>query len=352
MIKKLSNFWAKSEEELNQLNDAANDEGNEDSSAIDQTLPAETRKAKKNLFNLLQKYHYGEIKKEALTGHLRVGFNLLNCCSPDEQDKILRTILEVELGMKTDKPLIDDEYDIFYDMVSHIYHKRQEKVHNLLKKAAPKIYNQDLEISKETIDFITSITDSQLELIKEMFRYVINNSIFRYENIENDFRAQNFNQTGSDNIKFLGKIFYNQDSIGGKTLILKPLEALDINGVLIWKVLIPEIIIGEQPFTEETLTQYLSDDNNRDNFQAFLDKYPYKIIVLNLDGIKFYITKQPTEEGFVTLEVSCFTILTDVGVELYALLKDEIGKYPEHYLPSVVGDEQYNSFGLKFALTA
>ena len=318
--------------------------GKEVAATISSNLPANIQENRKILFDLITKYNNKELTKDAIIGNLRTGFILLSCATKDEQDEIMKCILDVELDIKKDYKITNDEYGIYHKIISYIHNNRQEKIKALLKKAAQKVSDEKFSISKETIDFITSITDSQLEVIHEMFRYVVGNGILKYKGIENDFKAKNFHQSGSDNIKFLGRIFDNQYAVGGKSYTLKR-EAVNIHGNLIWKDMLPTIII---PFTEESLKEHLNDEQNKKDFAEFLKNLLFKRLVLIQGKAKFYITKQPTSVGEIQLNIACFVILTDMGFELYSLLKDEIKEYPDGYLQSVVDDEQYKSFGLMF----
>jgi len=325
----------------------AKDIGKEVAVTISSNLPANIQENKKILFDLITRYHNGELTKDAIIGNLRTGFILLSCATKDEQDEIMKCVLDVELDIKKDDKITNDEYDIYHEIISYIHNNRQEKIKALLKKAAQKVSNEKFSISKETIDFITSITDQKLEVILEMFRYVVGNGILKYKDIANDFKAKNFNQYGSDNIKFLGRIFYNQDAVGGKSYSPK-MEAVNIHDNLIWKYIIPTIRLKNIPATEEFLKEHLNDEQNRKDFAEFLKNLPVKGMVLNQEKVKFYITKQPTSAGEIQLDIACFVILTDMGVELYSLLKDEIKEYPDGYLQSVIDEEQGKTFGLTF----
>ena len=324
----------------------AKDLGKEVAVAISSNSPANIQENKKTLFELITQYYKGELSKEAIIGNLRTGFILLSCATKDEQDEVMKCILDTELDIKKDR-ITNDEYDTYHKIISYIHNNRQEKIKALLRKAAQRVGDEQLPISKETVDFIISITDSQLEVIQEMFRYVVGNGVLKYKDITSDFGVRNFNQSGSDNIKFLGKIFYNQDVVGGKSYSIK-VEAVSIEGILIWKCLIPTIRLNNIPVTEESLKKYLEVEQNRKGFVEYLEKLPIKIEVFNKGKVKFYISKQPTSAGEIKLDINCFTILTDVGVELYSLLEDEIRDYPDGYLQSVVDSEQYKAFGLKF----
>jgi len=112
---------------------------------------------------------------------------------------------------------------------------------------------------------------------------------------------------------------------------------------LIWKYLIPTITLKGTPATEESLEDHLNNDKNRQDFDVFLKNLPVKGMILDQEKAKFYITKQPTSEGEIQIDIACFAILTDMGAELYSLLKDEVKEYPDGYPQSVVDDEQYKN---------
>jgi len=95
----------------------------------------------------------------------------------------------------------------------------------------------------------------------------------------------------------------------------------------------------------------LSIEQNKNEFKKFLENFSFEYTVLNKEKIKFHITKQPTSTGIIELNMGCLAILTDVGVEMYSLLKDEIENYPTDYLEAVAKDEQYKNFGLVYETT-
>jgi hypothetical protein len=250
------------------------------------------------------------------------------------------------LDIKKDSDFTNEEYEIYKEIINYIHSNRQKEVKILLKKAAQKINNQELSISKETIDFITSITDEKLETLKKIFRYVVGNGILKYKDITQDFMKMEFCEPGTDNIKFLGRIFVNQDAVDGKAYN-KKIEAIGIENIFIWK---DSIILNGKTSTEEDLKNYLSNEENKNGFQKFLEN-DFKWTVLNKEKIKFHITKQPTSTGIIELNMGCLAILTGVGVEMYSLLKDEIENYPTDYLEAVAKDEQYKNFGLVYETT-
>ncbi len=346
MLKKIK-FWRKKNKPAI---DEAKDAGKEVAIFVSTSSPQNIQENRKIFLQKYQEYLDGKISQDVMIKASKMLFIVLSSFTNAEQDEITKCIMDVELGIKKEEPFTADEYDIYHEIISYIHDKRQEKIKTLLKKAAQKISDKKLSISKETIDFIASITDSQLVVIQEIFRYVVGNGILKYKNIANDFRTKNFNQSGSDNIKFLGKIFYNQDAVGGKSYTPK-VEAVKIHDILIWKYIVPTIILKGIPATEESLKEHLSDEKNRKDFHVFLKTLPVKGRILDQEKAKFYITKQPTSEGKISIDISCFVILTDMGAELYSLLRDEIKDYPDHYLKSVVDDEQYKNFGLMFEVS-
>ena len=48
--------------------------------------------------------------------------------------------------------------------------------------------------------------------------------------------------------------------------------------------------------------------------------------------------------------MKCFAILTEIGVEMYSLLEDEIESYPIEYLDAIINDEKYKDFGLIYEI--
>ncbi len=343
MIQKMA-FWRKnSKTEIEEVKDTAK----EVCTTVAGNLPANIHENRKRLFEEIAQYNRGQISKEAIQGTLRAGFILLNCVTKDEQDEIMKCLLDVELEIKKNDEFTADQYDIYSEIISCLHSNRQEKIKALLKKVAQKINDQNLQISKGTIDFIISLTDSELEIIKELFRYTVGYGILNYENIANDFRTKKFTQPGSDNIKFLGRVFYNQDAIGGKAYTHE-LEAVTINDFTLWKIVIPSLKLNTDPATEVTLSEYLSNEQNKKEFAEFLEKNPQRIQILGNERIKLYVTKQPTSQGKHIVSLKCFAILTDLGVELRTLLENEIGKYPEDYLRSVTNEEAYKNFGLTY----
>lgn len=188
-----------------------------------------------------------------------------------------------------------------------------------------------------------------METLKKIFRYVVGNGILKYKDIEQDFMKMGFCQPRSDNIKFLWRIFVNQDAVGGKAYNNK-FEAVEIvENIFIWKDLFL-LILNKRTTTEEDLKNYLSIEENKNEFQKFLEN-DFKYKIFKQEKIRFYITKQPTHAGSLEINIECFVILTEVGVEMYCLLKDEIENYPTDYLEAIVNDERYKNFGLVYKTT-
>ena len=143
---------------------------------ISSNIPAEQQKNTRALYKTvtqqMDKYRSGEITQPEFRQDIILGLKFLECFDNTRQEEILRWALEIEADVKKDSNFTNDEYDIYSEIVSYLLNKRQEKIKILLKKAAQKINNQELPISKRTIDFITSITDEELEILKKIFRYV------------------------------------------------------------------------------------------------------------------------------------------------------------------------------------
>jgi len=307
-------------------------------------LPDNIQKNREKISDFIVQYYQGTIEEQNLEPALKTLFILHPSLTEKDKEDILKINMEVFLDIKKDSDFTNDEFDIYREIINYIHNNRQREVKILLKKAAKKINNQELSISKETIDFITSITDEKLETLKEIFRYVVGNGILKYKDIEQDFMKMEFCQPGTDNIKF-GRIFVNQDAVG--KAYNNKIEAIRIENIFIWK---DSIILNGKTATEEDLKNYLSKEENKNRFQKFLEN-DFKYTLLNKEKIKFHITKQPTSTGIIELNMGCLAILTEVGVEMYSLLKDEIENYPTDYLEAVAKDEQYKNFGLVYETT-
>jgi hypothetical protein len=344
-MKWLKKFREENKGKIQELKDTSK----EISTTLASNMPEYIQENRNKLFDIIEKYHKGELTKEEVKPTLKAGFILLNCATEEEQEKILRTCIDVDLDIKKDSDFTNEEYEIYKEIINYIHSNRQKEVKILLKKAAQKINNQELSISKETIDFITSITDEKLETLKKIFRYVVGNGILKYKDITQDFMKMEFCQPGTDNIKFLGRIFVNQDVVG--KFYKNKVEAIAIEGIHIWRDLLRIIIVNGTSFNEETLKTYLSIEQNKNEFKKFLENFSFEYTVLNKEKIKFHITKQPTSTGIIELNMGCLAILTDVGVEMYSLLKDEIENYPTDYLEAVAKDERYRRFGLVYETT-
>lgn len=210
-MKWLKKFKNKNKEAIQEVKDTSK----EISTAVTSNVPQYIQENRNKLFDTILKYHKGEITREAIKPILKAGFIILNCLTPEEQEDTLKTCLDLDLDIKKDSDFTNDEFDIYKEIISYIHSNRQIEVKILLKKAAQKLNNKELNISKETIDFITSLTDEKLEILKKIFRYVVAFGIFNYKNIIQDFKEMNFCQPHSDNIKFLNRIFVNQDVVGG-----------------------------------------------------------------------------------------------------------------------------------------
>jgi septum formation topological specificity factor MinE len=199
MLKKLKKFKKENKETIDEAKDATK----ELVATYTGNVPKYLNENRNKIFDIIVQYHKGEISKEALKPILRAGFIILNSVTKEEQEEILRTCIDVDLDIKKDSDFTNDEFDIYREIINYIHSNRQKEVKILLKKAAQKLNSQELSISKETIDFITSITDEKLETLKKIFRYVVGNGILKYKDIEQDFMKMGFCQPRSDNIKFL-----------------------------------------------------------------------------------------------------------------------------------------------------
>ena len=146
----------------------------------------------------------------------------------------------------------------------------------------------------------------------------------------------NFCQPHSDNIKFLNRIFINQDLKKGFNY---KLETDEVEGILRWK---------NVSLDEESLKKAMNIEGPLE-LKKFLEK-DFKFTIFSTNKIKFYITKQPVSAGTIEFNMKCFAILTEIGVEMYSLLEDEIESYPIEYLDAIINDEKYKDFGLIYEI--
>ncbi|MFT6077590.1 MAG: hypothetical protein ACJATU_000799 [Rickettsiales bacterium] len=285
-----------------------------------------------NRISFLKKYEEftrGKITKEEMLRYTKPAFLILTCFTREQEDEILNSIVDSELDIKQDKPFTKNEHDIYRKVIDHIHKNRQEDINLLLKKAAKAINNKNFQISKRTIDFITNITDSDLEKIKEIYSYVFHgNSILKYQGIEKDFQEKKLTQDRTDDIKYLGELFYNQNSVGGKAFNLKP-KAINIKGTLIWK----------SSITDKMTTAEL--EGNLEKLKTI------KLTIFSDGKYVLNIKNQPKKEGVNEVNIDCFVTLTDIGRELYFLLEDEILELPTNYIDSVVKNDNYKDFDLE-----
>ena len=315
MLKKLKKFKKEHKETI----DEAKDVTKELTTTYTSNVPEYLHKNRNKICDIIVQYRKGEISSESIKPILRTAFMLLNCVTKEEQEEILRTCLKVDLDIKKDSDFTNEEYEIYKEIISYIHSNRQKEIKILLKKAAQKLNNQELSISKETIDFIISITDEKLETLKKIFRYVVHIGILKYKDIAQDFIKMGFCQRHTDNIKFLGRIFVNQDAVGGKAYNIKAEAITTAEGIHIWKNLIEKI-------------------------PHFKINEPFNLKIL---PFPFAITKMPTHAGIIDISIQYFVILTEVGLETYSLLKDEIEDYPIDYLKNFANREEYKNFGFE-----
>ena len=185
LVKKFQAFTKKNQNEIKSM-------VGDISSNIPAELQENRRLSYKSVVQQRDKYRSGEITKQQLRQDIILGFTILGCFDKTTQEEILRTCIDLDLDIKKESDFTTVEYDIYREIIEYIHKNRQEKIKILLKKAAQKINNQELPISKRTIDFITSITDEELEILKKIFRYVVGNGIFKYKDIEQDFMKMDF----------------------------------------------------------------------------------------------------------------------------------------------------------------
>ena len=107
-MKWLKKFRQENKEEIQEIKDASK----EISTVVASNVPQYIQENRNKLFDIIEKYHKGELTKEAIKPTLKAGFILLNCATTEEQEEILRTCIDVDLDIKKDSDFMNEEYEI------------------------------------------------------------------------------------------------------------------------------------------------------------------------------------------------------------------------------------------------
>ncbi len=226
-----------------------------------------------------------------------------------------------------------DKYEPFRDDVNRLLQTRgMEAIKNNV-------------ISKQAIEFLTSITDNDLGILKKQFMYVVDYAIFNIPNIVEEYLKKDFyiNNNGEkfpiwNNISYIPK-FHEQiwtSQFKGVSATAKQINKdvwqLDTDLFTICN----SLNINEVQATKEQLIDFIKQSNtNKDEIRRCELQYP---IFKSFCGANLYITKQPNNANNINFEIKCFLCLTDIGIEIYDLLKDEITDLPQNYITALVDD--------------
>jgi hypothetical protein len=209
-----------------------------------------------------------------------------------------------------------DDYDKFYSLWKNFQPLQTNVANLLLTRAAPKIPTG--EISKQTIEFLSSITDGDLEVLKKQFKYVLR---LPHQDTKTDISSKDL------------AIWHFEDSNSRiQNLLLKENGLMHIESYHIR--FYGDIWVGEATRASAYLLKDKTDvicdiDNKETALQICYKQEPVKGMVVNPIVFPSYVC------------------LSGVGMEIFNLLKDEIESPPQEYLNSVIkywGTEnpQYN----------
>jgi hypothetical protein len=257
--------------------------------------------------------------------------------NPSQQNEILSCYLDTN-GVK--EPIItDDNFKQLCKLVQEHIDTRQKNVKELIEKCLHFV-SQNNKLSLDTVEFIKNLEDEDLNRIKTMFKYVIGNFILKSQHVIDALSEQDCFSKSTRKIKYT-KVFHQEPSIGGLCYTKKDMSFIEIDDIVFPELLISRLKIGEELATEESLRNFLKD--NHQGKAKLLDTIKdMEILYLNctqgLKRVEFF-TKEKSRK-ISNLEIEFFATLTDIGLELYQLLQNEIEEWTTEYLDSVVSQHQ------------
>lgn len=220
---------------------------------------------------------------------------------PEETSKqIIKYLAYTELGVETlnqDTPLTNTQYDRMGDVLDGYLSYRQEEVKELLKKIGQNIAeDKECRISKKAIEFLSSITATDLGILKKQFKYVRRAGIEYFDSIIDFIKKVDSDAVSSSySLKFYGDIWKDEYLDGGGKCMKYKKEQF-----------------GYCELVEISGKQY-------SNVYALMLNGGYNTTMI--------IPEQHYAQ-FNGIEMLYYVNLTDVGMEVYGLLKGEIKKTP------------------------
>lgn len=273
-------------------------------------------KIKNEIIDIADKYDLEEISQEQSRNMIDTRMIFAN----QELKRKLEPLMKRFCG---EDQYSDDDYDKFYCLWKDFQPFQREVNNLLLYKVAPKIKTG--EVSKQTIKFLSSITDIDLEILKKQFKYVLkiphkddksdtssqDLAIFSFENA--DIRVQNLLMKEEGlfllapyHVKFYGDVWLGENNRESNYILKNNLEVIDnidSNGLFKIQIAVRE---KEQPKKGQLATLHSP-----------------------LIGLQ-----DETHKSKVTFPV--YTCLGGVGMEIFNLLKNELEPAPEKYMNNLV----------------
>lgn len=225
-----------------------------------------------------------------------------------------------------------DQQSIIYTIFDK-FEPFREKINQLLfgEKCADMI--KDNKISKQTITFLSSITDGDLEILKEQFKYVNRQAaIPAYNNIRDLFKLNE--RDCGDVLKFHKDIWIGEGVASRKAVLDWKIKEISSDGTVV-------ILNNDYEYNEENL------EGNRDRNIELLKQGKFPFTQIGKKTICIPHQNKPFELRFQWL---CFTQLTEIGRELYQLLQDEIKPMPDDFINNVFEYHKTNNGDLNLEL--
>lgn len=221
-----------------------------------------------------------------------------------EEIKAIKPLMKVLCG--SDGEYSKDDYDKFYSVWKNFQPLQKNVANLLLTRATPRIPTG--EISKQAIEFLLSITDSDLEILKKQFKYVLE--------------------------------LPHQDNLSGlssKDLVICYYQKDD--GSKVQNILLKENVMYLQSYSIDFYGSIWHGEEG-ERISIINISQERDICDINNEGVKkkleVSVNNNQTVRKELYINLDVFTCLTKIGAEIYSLLKDELDSAPSEYLNNLI----------------
>ncbi len=215
----------------------------------------------------------------------------------EEEIKAIKPIMTVLCG--GDGEYSKNDYDKFYSLWKNFQPLQTNVANLLLTRAAPKIPTG--EISKQTIEFLSSITDGDLEILKRQFRYVLR---LPHLDVSQDLGIYNYELNKDDNLQ---------------NILLKENDLIHLESCSLR--FYGDVWIGE--------------NGTRSSYYKIKGSH----IIENIDSKQSWnlqIATKAENPKEQQIQFHSYTCLSQIGIEVFNLLKDELESTSPEYLNKLV----------------